>query len=81
MASAIQASMTSALDPDYKPEIKCEKLDLSPIGEKNKLAFLLHYVFTHAECDALIQLSEEAGYKPAMFNVADGVGYGLRLVI
>ena len=74
MATAIKGSVTSALDPNYrKSKIKYEKLDLSPVGANDKLAFLLHHVFTHAECDALIQLSEEAEYSPAMVNVSDSV--------
>jgi len=74
MASAIKGSVTSALDPNYRKEgITYEQLDLSPIGEKKKLAFLLRNVLTRAECEALINISEEYEYKPAMVNISEGV--------
>jgi len=78
MASAIKGSVTSALDPNFKKSrIKQEALDLSPVGARGKLAFLLRHVFTPAECVELIRLSEEAGYQTAMVNSRDGVGYVL----
>jgi len=35
---------------------------------KNKLAYTLDNVFTADECQQLIDLSEEQGYKPALYN-------------
>ncbi|CAG7832784.1 unnamed protein product [Allacma fusca] len=65
--------VTSALSPDFDPStITKEDLDLTPISQQGKLAFLLHNVFTPEECKALIKISEDTGYKPAF--VQGGVG-------
>jgi hypothetical protein len=73
MATAIKASVTSALDPTFPIEgIRRVSLDLTSVGAKGKVAFLLKNVFTAAECEKLIGLSEGHGYKPAMINFADG---------
>ena len=79
MASAIKGSVTAALDPQFsKEQITYEKLDLSAIIGKERsedaVAYLLRNVFTPAECQELIRLSEEYGYQTALINSADGKG-------
>ncbi|XP_041367113.1 probable prolyl 4-hydroxylase 8 [Gigantopelta aegis] len=38
----------------------------------NKLAFILHNVFTKEECEAFIKKTEEMGYEQALLNVGGG---------
>ncbi|CAG7817607.1 unnamed protein product [Allacma fusca] len=65
--------VTSALSPDFDPStITKEDLDLTPISQQGKLAFLLHNVFTPEECKALIKISEDTGYTPALVTVGGG---------
>ncbi|XP_064634786.1 uncharacterized protein LOC135492322 isoform X2 [Lineus longissimus] len=49
-----------------KVDLKHENI----IGDK--LAFVLHNVFTKEECDEIIAITEEKGYEPAMVNVGGG---------
>lgn len=62
--------LTSILSPKFDTSVIVkEDLDLEPISKKDKLAFLLHNVFTREECVALIKISEDTGYTPALVNI------------
>lgn len=65
--------LTSILSPEFdSSQITKEVLDLSYISEPDKLAFLLHNVFTAEECENLIKTSEQAGYSEALVHVGGG---------
>jgi len=65
--------LTSVLSPQFdKTRITKENLDLGPISENGKLAFLLYNVFSTEECVALIKISEDSGYIDALVNTGDG---------
>jgi hypothetical protein len=65
--------VTSALSPDFdSSKIIKDDLDLRPVSAEGKLAFLLHNVFTPEECKALIKISEDTGYSPALVNIGGG---------
>ncbi|KAL8601955.1 hypothetical protein ACOMHN_008447 [Nucella lapillus] len=52
-------------------EILREDIDL-PDDQKNKLAFVLHNVFTPKECKEYIKMTEKKGYEQAQVNIGDG---------
>lgn len=51
-----------------------EKTDivLPNVSDRKKLAFYLDNVFTPEECKALIDYTENAGYRPALINIGNG---------
>lgn len=65
--------LTSILDPAFdSSQITKEVLDLTQISEPDKLAYLLHNVFTPEECENLIKTSEQAGYSEALVHIGGG---------
>lgn len=65
--------LTSLLSPTFdSTQITKEILDLGHISEPEKLAFLLHNVFTPEECENLIRTSEQTGYSEALVHVGGG---------
>lgn len=65
--------LTSILSPDFdSSQITKEILDLGYISESERLAFLLHNVFTVEECENLIKISEDTGYTEALVHIGGG---------
>lgn len=65
--------LTSVLRSNFdSSQIKKKNLNLKPISQKGKLAFLLYNVFSREECEALIKLSEDCGYSEALVNIGGG---------
>jgi hypothetical protein len=49
-----------------------EELDLEEWEGENRFAIVVHNVYTHEECQALIDRSESKGYEAALVNIGGG---------